>query len=145
VIREAAPEDFNSVFELILELREELGEEKPVEREKMLAIFHRLLSSNEDYVYVAESEGRLVGLMKLSINESLYEDRPYVVINELDVADGHRGEGIGTRLVDEAFKLAERMDCCEVAVSTDSDNPGALRFYRRYGFDHESILFERDL
>ena len=145
VIREAVREDFDGVFELILELREKLGVKKTIEEERIRAIFHRLLSSADSLVYIAETGGRLVGLMSLSLDETLGKDRPFVNIYELVVTESHRGEGIGKLFVDEAFNWAERMGCCEVAVSADKVNPGALRFYRRYGFDHESILFERDL
>lgn len=144
-IRVARPEDFEAVFELVLALREHFGDAKEVDREAVLSTYRRFLADDDHRVFVAEAAGRPVALMTLSILFSLYEDRPYAVIDELIVAAGYRGRGIGRRLLDRAFAYARERGCCEVCLDTTPGNEGALRFYREYGFDRESVLFEKDL
>lgn len=144
-IREATPDDFDAVFELLLELREHFGDVKPVDRDGMHSLYLRFLRRENRYAYVAETDGRPVALMSLSIDESLYEEKPYMVIDELVVNAAHRGRGIGKRLIDRAVSLAVERGCCEVCVDTKQANEGAVRFYRRHGFTHENILFEMEL
>lgn len=144
-IREARPEDFEAVFALVLELRRHFRSEKPLDGDKVRAIYDRFAASDDHYIYVAETDGKVVGLMTLSMLVSLYEDRPYIVVDELVVAADSRGGGIGRRLLDEAFARAAERDCCEVSLDTEASNEGALRFYRKYGFDHEGVLLEKEL
>jgi ribosomal protein S18 acetylase RimI-like enzyme len=145
MIREARPEDFEAVFALVLELREHFAEKELAEKEGMHAIYRRFLANDDHHVYVAEADGRPVALMNISILQSLYDHRPYVVIDELIVTDGYRGQGIGKQLVDKAFRLAYEGGYCEVCVDTAANNERAIRFYRDCGFDQENILFEKEL
>ncbi len=144
-IREALPEDFDVVFELLLELREHFGDGKPPDRDGIFSLYQRFLASGDRFVFVAEMDGRPVALMSLSIGESLYEEKPYMVIDELIVNANCRGRGIGKRLVGKAIELAVERGCCELCVDTKATNEGAKRFYRERGFTHESILFEMEL
>lgn len=145
LIREAQTEDFEGVFALVLELREHFEDHKLVDKEGLLAIYERFLEHDDRYVYVAETGGSIIGLMSLTIGASLYDHKPYVVIDELVVNAAHRGQGVGKRLVDEAFSRAVERGCGEVCVDTTTSNEGALRFYREHGFDHESVMFEKEL
>jgi ribosomal protein S18 acetylase RimI-like enzyme len=146
VIREARPEDFEEVFALVLELRKHFGDgDKPLDKNKVRE-YYDLFSASEDHnVYVAEAGGDVVGVMTLSMLTSLYEDQPYIVVDELIVAGDSRGAGVGRGFLDEAFRLARERGCCEVSLDTTPDNENAIRFYRAYGFDQESILFEKEL
>jgi len=74
---------------------------------------------------VAEAGGSIIGLMSLTIGASLYDHKPYVVIDELVVNAAHRGQGVGKRLVDEAFSRAVERGCGEVCVDTTTSNEGA--------------------
>ncbi|MEW6554853.1 MAG: GNAT family N-acetyltransferase [Actinomycetota bacterium] len=144
-IREARREDFDAVFTLLGQLRDQFKEEKRADKAGVLAIYERYLESDDHQVYVAEMDGRLVAVMSTSILQSLYGHCPYLIVDELVVDAGHRGRGTGKRLLDEAFSLARDRGCCEVCLDTTSDNERAIRFYRAYGFDRESILFEKEL
>lgn len=145
VIREVKPEDFEAVFILLGQLRDQFKEKKPADKAGVLAIFEHYLESDDHAVYVAEEDGRAVAVMSISILQSLYDHCPYVVVDELVVDGGHRGRGTGKRLLDEAFRMARERGCCEVCLDTTADNERAVRFYRAYGFDQESILFEKEL
>ncbi len=145
VIREAKPEDFEAVFILLGQLRDQFKEKKPADEAGVLAIYERYLESDDHAVYVAEAEGRPVAAMSISVLQSLYDHCPYVVVDELVVGGGHRSHGTGKRLLDEAFRLARERGCCEVCLDTTADNERAVSFYRAYGFDQESILFEKEL
>ncbi|MDY6795477.1 MAG: GNAT family N-acetyltransferase [Actinomycetota bacterium] len=145
VIREAAPENFDGIFELLLELGKHFGDNKPVDGDKILSIYRGFLERTDRLEYVVEADGRLVAMMSLTIDESLYEDRPYMIIEELIVTAGCRGRGIGKRLISLAIVRTLERGCCVFCVETEAANEGATRFYRGRDFDRESILFEMEL
>ena len=67
-----------------------------------------------------------------------------VLIEQVLVAPGHEGRGVGHRLLDhaEGYAIANRAETLAIVVETD--NWRARSFYRRMGFmpaGHE--LFER--
>lgn len=146
VIREAGPEDFEEVFALVLELRDHFGDgHKPIDSEVVRETYRRFLGHGDQYIYVAEVEGKIAGMLNMLILDSLYESRPSAYVDLLIVTSGHRGKGLGKMLMDEAFARAVERGCCEIGVDTTNDNEGAIRFYRAYGFDQSNILFEKEL
>lgn len=46
------------------------------------------------------------------------------------------GKGIGTKLVDAVLRFARFNRCFRVWLVTTNDNTGAMRFYRKVGFEH---------
>ena len=57
------------------------------------------------------------------------DKRPELWINEVGVAPGFRGRGIGGRLVDVMLEEARAMGCREAWVLADPDNGAATRLY----------------
>ena len=65
-------------------------------------------------------------------------------LKELYVADDHRGQGIGTLLMQALFEAAAKHGCSRVEWTTDRDNTGAQEFYDRLGVPaHPSKIFYR--
>jgi len=63
-----------------------------------------------------------------------YED--YIYVDRIALAPDTRGQGIGTRLYEHAFKAftnAALLIGCE--VNTAPPNPASLRFHKRLGFE----------
>jgi len=145
-IREARPEDFESVFALVLELRDHFGDgHKPINSEVVGATYRRFLDHKDQYIYVAEVEGKVAGLLNMFIVDSLYENKPSAYIDLLIVTEGYRGRGLGRMLLDEAFARAVERGCCEIGVDTTNDNERAIRFYSEYGFNQSSVMFDKEL
>jgi len=146
VIREAATEDFESVFALVLELRDHFRDgHKPIDSGVVRDTYRRFLDHKDQYIFVAEVEGKVAGLLNMFIVDSLYENKPSAYIDLLIVTSGHRGRGLGRMLMDEALARAVERDCCEIGVDTTNDNEGAIRFYRDCGFNQSSVMFEKQL
>jgi GNAT superfamily N-acetyltransferase len=77
--------------------------------------------AQECRVVVAEAEGELVGFLALKLAERR--------LDQLFVAPGHKGFGIGTRL----FALAEEMMPKGFVLRTAAANVEARRFYEKRG------------
>lgn len=56
-------------------------------------------------------------------------------VNALAVRNDFRGRGIGTRLLRMLAPCARRAGCSLLSVGVFSENTGALRLYRREGFE----------
>ncbi len=55
-------------------------------------------------------------------------------IEGVRISAGHRGQGLGERLMSEAIGRARAAGCGLVQLTTDRSRPGAHRFYERLGF-----------
>jgi ribosomal protein S18 acetylase RimI-like enzyme len=87
---------------------------------------------------LAELDGRLVGYCKLSLACGWPEHargRSAIEIKQLYTAPGMSGQGIGAALTEWAIAEAQSRGADEIQLSVWSENFGAQRFYRRYGFE----------
>lgn len=87
-----------------------------------LTISPDFVASNQ--VYVAESEGDLLGFYALIIRHDKAE------LDHMWVAPAHIGTGVGKELFIHAMQNAARRDISEVAILSD---PNAEGFYRKMG------------
>ncbi len=137
-VRPAAQSDALAICALIQELARINGERSPLEPRFV-----------EDYlkwpgcrVLLAESEGRVFGLLSYHIRPNLYHAGPASLIEELIVRAEMRGLGVGERLVRTAIADAREAGCTEISVSTMLENEDAQRFYRRLGLGDDALLLE---
>jgi GNAT superfamily N-acetyltransferase len=90
------------------------------------------LSRDDIYVRVGEVDGELAGfayayhLLRIDGDTS-------VVLDELDVDERFRRQGLGRAFVDEARMLAERTAALKMWVDTANDNEAAKRTYAAAG------------
>jgi len=56
------------------------------------------------------------------------------VLWDIRVAPSHRGQGIGSRLLQAAAQFAWDQGCTWLKVETQNTNPAACRFYAKHGF-----------
>jgi ribosomal protein S18 acetylase RimI-like enzyme len=52
----------------------------------------------------------------------------------MGVAKDQRGQGIGTRLMEESLGLVKRKGLIRIELDVFSSNDSAIRLYRRFGF-----------
>ncbi|RPD50127.1 GNAT family N-acetyltransferase [Hymenobacter sediminis] len=67
----------------------------------------------------------------------------HITIGLLAVQEGHRGKGIGRKLVEAGLHYAHTWQVPRIQVTTQLDNEGACRFYLREGFvqEHEEHVY----
>ena len=66
-------------------------------------------------------------------NSPVYRARYVGYINDLCVTRGARGQGIGTRLVEDAVRWLRQEGADSVEVYVAHENHGARKFWRRVG------------
>ena len=111
-----------------------------------LARYHEGWGRRGDLAVIAEREGEVVGASLCRLFTAEDHGHGYVddETPELAVAvwDGHRGEGIGTRLMDGIEDAARAAGFSQISLSVDADNP-ARRLYERLGYETLTVDDER--
>jgi len=92
------------------------------------------------------TEGKLVGFVTFRIGSGRYElDRTRGVLENLYVEPDHRGEGIGSRLLEAAEDRLHDRGADVVLLEAMADNERAREFYRQHGYEPFRVTFERPL
>ena len=103
-----------------------------------LARYHEGWGRRGDLAVIAEREGEVVGASLCRLFTAEDHGHGYVddETPELAVAvwDGHRGEGIGTRLMGGIEEAARAAGFSKISLCVDADNP-ARRLYERLGYE----------
>lgn len=73
-----------------------------------------------------------------SVGKSLYMDDLYVV-------EKHRGQGLGTLLVDEVISYAKEHKCNKLRWQVSAWNEPAIRFYEGMGVEIDKVEMNCDL
>jgi ribosomal protein S18 acetylase RimI-like enzyme len=83
---------------------------------------------------VAQAEGIVVGTVMAGY------DGHRGSINYLGVSAGHRKKGIGRALMREAEQRLSRLGCPKINLQVRAENPEAVEFYRRLGFETFEVI-----
>jgi GNAT superfamily N-acetyltransferase len=92
---------------------------------------------------VARHGTKLVGIATYSYHWPTTDLRSSIYMKDLYVAEAHRGDGVGERLLRELRAIAAARGCSRVEWTADSWNAGAQRFYDRLGAHGKERPFYR--
>lgn len=88
-------------------------------------------------VLVAEVESKVVGNLAL-VRQPRHLRRNHVAQLGMAVHDDWQGNGIGTKLLQEAINLADNwLDLSRIELSVFVDNAAAIALYKKNGFELE--------
>lgn len=145
-VRPAVPSDLPEVLRLLAVLEADLGFDDKLDAANAAAMFARMHASPEHYAnFVAEQDGRVVGVVTMAFFETLIHRKGTALINELVVDRDARGTGTGAALVERCFGEARTRGYDEINVGVLERNVRAQEFYRRCGFDTRHVLLEKEL
>jgi GNAT superfamily N-acetyltransferase len=145
-LRAARVEDAASVHGLLLELARELRRPEAIRSTVEDIERFGFDAAPRFEAVLAFSGGAAVGLAVFFYEFSTWRGVPGVYIQDLYVAPGLRGHGVGRRLFDAVRSRAAEWGGQYVKLSVYDGNPRALGFYRRLGFevrDDEQVLVWR--
>jgi N-acetylglutamate synthase-like GNAT family acetyltransferase len=139
-IRAAVPSDTTPLLALL----HELGYTE-LDADVYARTFELVLAHPEIRVLVAEDESaRVVGLLALSHRPQLRLAGTLVTIDELVVAQGARGRGVGRTLIERAKAIAAELGAKRVELLTNRTRESYSRgFYVKNGFVEASSAVMR--
>lgn len=93
-----------------------------------------ILRDSNARTFVAESEGRVVGVANVQARSSLTQDARVATLSGVAVAEPLRGAGIGTALVAAIEDAARTLGCSRIALRSAAVRTRAHAFYRSRGY-----------
>jgi ribosomal protein S18 acetylase RimI-like enzyme len=91
-------------------------------------------SSDKSVMFVAEYEGRIIGMVSGQIVISTAIGAPSLLLEDMCVTSAYRRTGIGTALMQRLADWAREKGAQRFQLVTDKDNHPAIMFYRKHGF-----------
>lgn len=109
--------------------------------------FSRLISDDprDFHGFVAELDGRLVGLVHYVFHPNLWRDEGVCYLQDLFTASGLRGKGLGRSLIEEVYAAADRAGVPAVYWLTAEDNYPGRALYDRVAVKSPFIRYNRKL
>jgi GNAT superfamily N-acetyltransferase len=104
-----------------------------------------ILGRSDYLVAVAVRRGEVVGVIVAFIGLYLEMNGRYGRVTALSVAEGHRGQGIGTRLLAHAESWLRARGATACIVNSSTHRTEAHRFYTREGYQVTGLRFYKDL
>ena len=94
------------------------------------------METDKSGLFIAESEGKLLGYIKIEICEypPVFEKKTFGMISEVIVNENYRRKGIGGALFDRAMGWFKEKDIDRVELRVANINPVAQGFWRKMGF-----------
>ncbi|MEE1981177.1 GNAT family N-acetyltransferase [Shewanella xiamenensis] len=132
-IRQAQIADHNAMTALLLQLGYSATE----------AQLHQYLDDpkRSDEIYLAESEGVVVGLISLIFFDYFPSQQHICRITALVVTEASRGLGVGTQLIDFAKSRASERGCRQLEVTTSMRREQTQAYYESIGFEKTSFRY----
>ncbi|EGT3606633.1 GNAT family N-acetyltransferase [Clostridium perfringens] len=98
---------------------------------------------NNQYWYVAEEDGKVLGLGILMNHGNLR--KKHVGVITLMVNSDYQNKGIGSLLMDKLINLSESLNIIRLELCVFRDNYKAINLYKKFGFKEEGIKIKSAL
>ena len=139
-IRSAAASDLPGVLALYAQPGMDDGRVLPLQDAE--AIFARFARYPDYTLYVAESDGQIVGTFALLIMDNLgHLGAPSAVIEDVVVDPACQGRGIGAQMMAFAIDRAREKRCYKLVLSSNAKRERAHAFYEQLGFERHGYSF----
>lgn len=104
------------------------------------ALKFMLVDAVNRYVAVACCAGRIVGMCTAQVIISTAEGGPAAWVEDMVVAQPHRGRGVGRRLLGAIEQWAGSRGIRRLQLLADRDNSPALEFYSHVGWTGTKLI-----
>jgi GNAT superfamily N-acetyltransferase len=111
-------------------------EDPPLAPDDVADLWEEMVADDSLDIVVVEHDDRLVAACVLSVTKNLTRGgRSWAVLENVVTHEDYRGQGFGTRVVEDAVDRARERDCYKVMLLTGSDEEWKHEFYESCGFD----------
>ena len=95
------------------------------------------------FALVAESRGRLLGIVHYLFHRSTLDARDSCYLQDLFTATDVRGQGVGRALIEAVYERAQGADCNRVYWQTRETNHTAIALYDKVAERSGTLLFRK--
>lgn len=141
LIRTAETKDMEQLRKLYSELEADGVKYQPehfVTGYRTDEFFREIFESETEDILIAELNGNVVGFSHVMILEqkkvACLRPQTVVYIQDLDVSEKHRNNGIGTLLMDASKEYGKKRGADFIRTQVFPQNTDGIRFYERNGF-----------
>ncbi|QEC43567.1 GNAT family N-acetyltransferase [Pseudobacter ginsenosidimutans] len=145
IFRKAATADLDAIIALLAD--DILGASREnAEKQVYIDAFHAIDTDPNQFLAVAEENGRITGTLQLTFIPGLSRSgMKRGQIEAMRIASDRRGEGLGEAMFEWAIEKCRKEGCGLVQLTTDRKRPDAHRFYERLGFEASHIGYKLQL
>lgn len=151
ILREACAEDAEKLIPLEKEIFLLHKEMRPELFRDMVKFFtpeylEEVKTAPDCEFLIAESGGEIIAYVNSLIRHvrehPTYADHDIYHINDLCVAEKHRKNGVGRRIVEECINRAKARGCRYITLGVYTSNEGAVEFYKKMGMSPRTHQME---
>jgi len=129
------PTDGQALIEILDSYaRETVGGGRPLSSEVRARLIPRLREQSNAHVWMAFTSHRAVGVAVCFQGFSTFAALSLLNLHDLAVLPDHRGQGIGSALLEAVEVGAEALGCCKITLEVQENNVRARELYGRMGF-----------
>ncbi|MBI5522505.1 MAG: GNAT family N-acetyltransferase [Desulfarculus sp.] len=141
----ATPADIPGLCDLLALLFSQEAEFAPDRAASERGLAAIIADPARGHVLVARHNAQPLGMISILYGISTALGGPVATLEDLVVAPGARGAGLGTRLMEHAIAHARAQGCLRLTLLTDGDNVDAQRLYKREGFVVSGMVVMRKM
>jgi GNAT superfamily N-acetyltransferase len=116
---------------------------KPLPVEQATTTLAAVLRLTGTWYFVAEAEGRIVGMLGVNERFSTWAAATYGYVEDFCVTDAWRGRRIGTLLLDHLASWGRERGWARIDLDVSAYLTDSVRFYARRGYEDTGSLLYR--
>ena len=148
LIRKAVEDDYEAVLRIMNQVQDMHVEWRPdiyKHTDELIPQAGYLAAQAGDVFYVAEEEGKVIGVMGLDyrhVETPSHVTRDVVFIDSMAVDEPYRGRGAGHAFFAKVKEIAVERHADGIELQVNARNRQAYDMYVKYGFREKSINME---
>jgi GNAT superfamily N-acetyltransferase len=115
--------------------RDPMGDGAPLADDVRARLIDGLRAHPTSLVFLAYREAEAIGVAVCFRGFSTFRAEPLVNLHDLAVLPGHRGHGVGRRLLEAVEQRARELGCCRLTLEVQDGNHRARGIYAAAGFE----------
>ena len=142
-VRTATQADIPGIVRLIQALAQHDGVPAPDSRSLREVLQTLLRRESTQYIVAVDDAGLVIGTMQLDFRLTTWEAATYAYIEDFFVEEQHRGQGVGSAMLQLARQLSRQWGCVRMDLDVLQSSVDTRRFYERHGFENQGRLILR--
>jgi GNAT superfamily N-acetyltransferase len=94
--------------------------------------------------FSVSGDGAEVARAYLYLMTNDLHEAPFGLLEDVHVAESHRGSGVGTALVKDVIAAAQEAGCYKLIATSRTSRPRVHELYERLGFEKHGVEFRID-